>query len=283
MKAPFTAGECFSFRNPSISAIRKKLRPYRFTLIELLVVISIIAILAGMLLPALKGAQAKGKGISCSSNLGQLNKANSNYVTDYGYYMPCYASNVTMANSGRMWSGYRTSTTDIDMTQGFMAELLNGNVKAMMCTDWKIKVDPNHMDAGAGYGYNVLGVGSLAYQLGSAYGSGCGMKPEKIEAPSATVAFADVADPTATALKGYSFVYPYYSVSTIGRSLAPGAINSRGDNIHFRHKGRANVSWVDGHVSSEKPDRLKASDLARQELIGGFGPADNSLYDPFNL
>src|SRR4051794_29532252 len=73
-------------------------RANAFTLVELLVVIGIIAVLIGILLPALGKARESARQVQCLSNMRQLSVAVISFANEHKGWMP--------GRSGMGVSGY---------------------------------------------------------------------------------------------------------------------------------------------------------------------------------
>lgn len=120
---------------------------YCFTLVEMLVVIAIIAILAGLLLPALENAIGMARRTSCANNERQLAYAFASYCeTNNGSFAP-FTTNDCAA---QVWNGYRTGN-DRYVSHGVLSAF-GAETSIYACPSTEFTWSAWHNRGGAGKG-----------------------------------------------------------------------------------------------------------------------------------
>src|SRR5690242_21922832 len=77
-----------AMEHPLVTPLRRRRTLDGFTLVELLVVIGIIALLIGILMPALSKARESARQVQCLSNIRQLSTAVISFTAEHKGWMP---------------------------------------------------------------------------------------------------------------------------------------------------------------------------------------------------
>lgn len=280
-EAPAEPGSAGASPSRSGSAGASPSRP-AFTLVELLIVIAILALLLSILLPGLQSARAQAKAGVCGSNLRQIALANELYANDREHRYCPGAANIMTKNLHR-WHGSRENSCQPFLNHGGpLVPYLGPEGKIRACPAWRCELpegDPRGFEKNCGgYGYNLAFVGrqlekrpSGSYRVVTDL---LGSQRDRIRRPAETIMFADTAFVSGELIE-YSFAEPRF-FPTWGSRPDP--------SIHFRHRGKANVVWCDGHVDSRLMTFTWTSGLypgqPREHHVGWFGePDDNTYFD----
>jgi prepilin-type N-terminal cleavage/methylation domain-containing protein len=99
-----------------------------FTLVELLVVIAIIAILVGLLLPAVQSAREAARRIQCTNRLRQIGLAIHTYESSVGKFPPGCISPTVLGKNGWNRPGVPDFSTDFTWATQILPQIEQGNI-----------------------------------------------------------------------------------------------------------------------------------------------------------
>jgi prepilin-type processing-associated H-X9-DG protein len=245
------------------------------TIVELMVALATLALLLGLLLPALSGVQAAGRRTVCTSNLRQMAIAAQGYALEYGFFPPA----LRYENDGDVTQVAWDWVTTLDgrlVSPGALWSYADDPGKVQQCPSHhgqtNFKGDPH-----TGYNYNTTFVGGEG-AVGS-WGWENFRPGVRYSACRRTARVAVFGDGGWAGGTNKFMRAPMNQVeSDLDLVYAGGQA--------FRHQKSTNVAYMDGHVgtvNTPSEGLLATPRLLRDTMDyprNGFLSQDDRAYDP---